>query len=73
MFEQTLGKWGNNLISLIPRLFATKTHTKEETELHEIEQKRRNKYTLEELLEGMSTDNFHCEVETGDSVGNESW
>ncbi len=73
MFDKTIAKWWQNLPSFIPRLFQTKVHTKEETQFKEIAQTRRNKYTLDELLEGMSSDNFHGEVETGDSVGNESW
>jgi len=34
---------------------------------------KRKKYTLDELLEGMTLDNFHPEFETGNAVGNEDW
>jgi antitoxin MazE len=34
---------------------------------------KRKKYSLDELLEGMTPDNFNSEIDTGDSVGNEVW
>jgi antitoxin MazE len=34
---------------------------------------KRKKYTLDELLEGMTPDKFHPEFETGNAVGNEDW
>jgi antitoxin MazE len=34
---------------------------------------RRKKYTLDELLDGMTSDNLHAEVSAGVSVGNEAW
>ncbi|WP_228054673.1 AbrB/MazE/SpoVT family DNA-binding domain-containing protein [Gloeocapsopsis crepidinum] len=36
-------------------------------------QLQRKKYTLEELLEGMTPDNFHSETDIETPVGNEVW
>ena len=35
--------------------------------------KKRKKYTLDELLEGMTPDKFHSEIDTEIAVGNEIW
>ncbi|MBD2568786.1 AbrB/MazE/SpoVT family DNA-binding domain-containing protein [Anabaena sp. WFMT] len=34
---------------------------------------KRKKYTLDELLLGMTPDKFHPEFETGNAVGSEDW
>jgi antitoxin MazE len=34
---------------------------------------KRKKYTLDELLSGMTPEKFHPEFETGNVVGNEDW
>ena len=81
MLEQNITKWGDTLVVKIPISLAMKTNLKEgsnvEIDIIEgniiIKPKIRNKYTLEFLLEGMTADNFHREIETGGSVGNEIW
>ncbi|HBL12583.1 MAG TPA: AbrB/MazE/SpoVT family DNA-binding domain-containing protein [Cyanobacteria bacterium UBA11162] len=81
MFEQTIAKWGNSLAIRIPSTLIKKLNLKEgisvEIDSFEgniiIKPKRRNKYTLDELLEGMTANHFHGEIETGEPVGNEIW
>ena len=74
-------KWGNSLALRIPRPFA------EESNLHEdsavditvrngklvVVPIREPQFTLEELVEQITLQNRHVEVETGEPVGNEVW
>lgn len=74
-------KWGNSLALRIPRPFA------EESNLHEdsaVDITVRNgelvvvpilepAISLEELVERITPQNRHAEIETGGSVGNEIW
>ena len=74
-------KWGNSLALRIPRPFA------EESNLHEdsaVDVSVRNgklvvvpiaepQFTLEELVEQITPENRHDEVEVGGPVGNEVW
>ncbi|MHC5728321.1 MAG: AbrB/MazE/SpoVT family DNA-binding domain-containing protein [Nostoc sp.] len=74
-------KWGNSLAIRIPRAVAEQVHVTEGTDITfsvsgdsiVITPRKRKKYTLDELLEGMTPDNFHSEFETGNAVGNEDW
>jgi antitoxin MazE len=36
-------------------------------------QKRRRRYTIEELVDGITDDNIHEEIDFGPPVGNEFW
>ena len=74
-------KWGNSLALRIPRPFA------EESNLHEdsaVDITVRNGklvvvpilesvISLEDLVERITPQNRHAEIETGESVGNEVW
>ncbi|MBU0478089.1 AbrB/MazE/SpoVT family DNA-binding domain-containing protein [bacterium] len=74
-------KWGNSLALRIPRVFAIDTHLKQGTivDLTTIDGKLivkpadERKYTLEFLLKGVSKNNLHSEIDTGHSVGLETW
>ncbi|MBN3946882.1 MAG: AbrB/MazE/SpoVT family DNA-binding domain-containing protein [Nostoc sp.] len=74
-----VAKWGNSLAIRIPRAVAEQVHVTEGTDIIFtvsgdsiiITPRKRKKYTLDELLEGMTPDNFHSEFETGNAVGNE--
>jgi antitoxin MazE len=76
-----VAKWGNSLAIRIPRAVAEQVHITEGTDINftvsgnsiVITPLKRKKYTLDELLEGMTADNFHSEFETGNAVGNEDW
>jgi antitoxin MazE len=76
-----VAKWGNSLAIRIPRTVAEQAHVTEGMDITftvsgnsiVITPLKRKKYTLDELLEGMTPDNFHPEFETGNAVGNEDW
>jgi antitoxin MazE len=76
-----VAKWGNSLAIRIPRMVAEQVDVTEGTEITftvsgnsiVITPKKRKKYTLDELLEGMTPEKFHPEFETGNAVGNEDW
>jgi antitoxin MazE len=76
-----LRKWGNSLAIRIPQPFA------EEANLHEdsvvdlsvrsgklvITAEMKAELTLDALVERITPENRHEEIETGDAVGNEIW
>lgn len=74
-------KWGNSLALRIPRSFANESNIEQGSivNLAVVEGKlivepiSKTKYTLAQLLEGVSRKNIHREVDTGDSVGKEIW
>jgi antitoxin MazE len=81
MKTQVVAKWGNSLGIRIPIQIAKQVNLKEGTGVIftvlegslVIKPERRKKYTLDELLEGMTPENVHEEVEMGKPVGNEIW
>ncbi|MDJ0719008.1 MAG: AbrB/MazE/SpoVT family DNA-binding domain-containing protein [Prochloraceae cyanobacterium] len=77
-----IGKWGNSLGVRIPKDIAEALSLAEETEVKLIPEgdrliiepvKRRKKYTLEKLLEGMTEENVHGEIDWGKPQGQEWW
>jgi len=76
-----MAKWGNSLAIRISKSIAEQACISEGTELDltvengaiVVKPRKRKKYTLDELLEGMTPDNFHKETETGYVLGNEYW
>ncbi|WP_414527997.1 AbrB/MazE/SpoVT family DNA-binding domain-containing protein [Nodularia chucula] len=78
---RVVAKWGNSLAIRIPRSVAEQAQVTEGTSINftvegssiVITPQKRKKYTLDELLEGMTPENFHPEMETGNIVGNEDW
>lgn len=76
-----ISRWGNSLALRLPRKLAA-SHNLEDGSIVEIiedsgELKLRpvkgRKYGLNDLLTGITAENRHEEVETGSSVGKESW
>lgn len=76
-------KWGNSIALRIPKAFAKHMNLQED-ELVEItlveggllikpKTRRRSKYTLEELLEGITHENIHGEIDMGPPQGKEVW
>lgn len=77
-----ISKWGNSLAVRIPKSIAEQLQLSEGSSISiDIVEKniiikptsKRKKYTLEELLEGMTPEHFHPEIDTGLPVGNEQW
>ncbi len=74
-------KWGNSLALRIPKPFAEDAAVKEGTvvDLSISEGKlvaapvRRKKLSLKQLLARVNKTNLHGEVDSGQSVGRESW
>jgi antitoxin MazE len=74
-------RWGNSLAVRIPRSFAEQVGLEEnapiDLSLAEgkllIEPVTEAGFTLDRLLEGVTDENLHREVETGPAVGREAW
>jgi len=73
-------KWGNSLALRIPKAYAAaaRLQVNSVVELSMDGEKLvltplRPKYTLEELLEGITEDNIHPEWDIGPAMGNEAW
>lgn len=77
----TIRKWGNSLGLRIPKAVAVDVDVREGTAVDlKIEQGRlvlapvrRVQLSLEELLEEVTPENLHGEVDTGPAVGREVW
>ncbi len=74
-------KWGNSLAVRIPSAFAKEAHVAFGTPVDlsiddgkiVINPHLETEYRLEDLLDGVTKQNSHAEVETGDTVGREVW
>ena len=74
-------KWGNSLALRIPKALAEEVHVRQNTQVEislvdgkiVVEPVKTPDWTLEDLLEGITEENLHLEVETGPSVGKEVW
>ena len=78
--KTTIQKWGNSLAVRIPRPFAEEIHLEENTTVDLTIRSGKHviapaepKITLESLVELITDENRHEEVETGRRVGNEIW
>lgn len=74
-------KWGNSLALRIPKAFAIDAQLENnsvvEVSLVEgrivVKPVSPKHWSLEQLLSGVTSDNIHQEIDTGDVVGNEVW
>ena len=78
--QTQVGKWGNSLAVRIPGAFAKDLDLHEGLELDVslvegalVLRPRRGRYTLAELLAGITKENVHGETDWGPAVGRESW
>lgn len=79
--QSRVQKWGNSLALRIPKSFATQIGLTDETpvEISLIEGKlviaplSLPRYSLEDLLADITTENLHHEQNTGVAEGNEVW
>lgn len=77
----TVTKWGNSLAVRIPQNLAKEIHVSEGSEVNigvvdgtlVVKPRSRKRYSLDELVEGITPENLHAEVDTGVAVGNEVW
>ena len=74
-------KWGNSLAVRIPKSLALESQLGQNTLVEmSLEAGKivlvpvvQSEVTLEQLLEGVTPDNLHGEIKTGDSIGQEIW
>lgn len=77
----TVAKWGNSLAVRIPQNLAKEIHLAEGVEIDlvvvdgylVIKPRRRKRYSLDELIKGITPENLHGEIGSGIAVGNELW
>ena len=77
----TVAKWGNSLAVRIPQNLAKEIHLAEGVEIDlvvvdgylVIKPRRRKRYSLDELIKGITPENLHGEIGSGIAVGNEVW
>lgn len=72
-------KWGNSLALRIPKAYAQKIGLEQDTPVKiSVEGSRliiepTPRFTLEDLLAGVTPENIHEETDTGPAVGKEVW
>ena len=80
--ETNIQKWGNSLGVRLPKSIAINQSLKAGSRVLVTETttgiaievvKKPRKYTLTELLKGITKDTIHKETDWGDHVGNEIW
>ena len=79
--QTKIQKWGNSLALRIPKAFAQEAHVAYGTLVDLsvddgkiiIDPNTEKEYQLDDLLKGVTTQNRHREMETGDAVGREVW
>lgn len=79
--EARVQKWGHSLALRIPSAFAKKSKIQSgsRVDLSEVKGKlvitplETEEPTLDMLLAGVTDENLHHEVSTGEAVGNETW
>ncbi len=77
----TVQKWGNSLAVRIPRAFAVNANIKKGAKVNMslsegkiiLTPLQEREYTLEELLSGVTQENIHREISTGEARGEEIW
>jgi antitoxin MazE len=77
----TIAKWGNSLAVRIPKHLAKEINLAEGSQVQfvlidgklTIEPITRRRYSLEELVEAITPENLHNEIDSGIAVGNEVW
>ena len=77
----TVAKWGNSLAVRIPQNLAKEIHLAEGTEIDlgvvdgtlVLKPRSRKLYSLDELINGITPENLHAEIDSGIAAGNEVW
>ena len=77
----TVAKWGNSLAVRIPQNLAKEIQLAEGAEIDisvvdgtlVIKPRSRKRYSLDELIQGITPENLHAEIDSGIAVGNEVW
>ena len=77
----TITRWGNSLAIRIPQNLAKELQISEGLEVDlgvidgslVVKPRKRKQHSLDELLEGITPENLHGEVDFGESMGHEVW
>ncbi|MDX2216343.1 MAG: AbrB/MazE/SpoVT family DNA-binding domain-containing protein [Oculatellaceae cyanobacterium bins.114] len=77
----TIAKWGNSLAIRIPQALAKEIQLVEGVEVDLVvvdgnllvKPKIRKRYSLDELVQGITPNNRHAEIDSNTAVGNEVW
>ncbi|MBD2465014.1 AbrB/MazE/SpoVT family DNA-binding domain-containing protein [Oscillatoria sp. FACHB-1407] len=77
----TIAKWGNSLAIRIPQALAKEIQLAEGVEVDLVvvdgnllvKPKSHKRYSLDELVQGITPDNCHAEIDSSTAVGNEVW
>jgi antitoxin MazE len=80
MANASVQKWGNSLAVRIPKPLAEQVGVAEGTEVDVVARQgqiiirpAKPRYSLDELLSGITPHNRHAETDFGPPTGNESW
>jgi antitoxin MazE len=76
-----VAKWGNSLAIRIPQNLAKEIHLAEGAEIDlgivdgnlVVKPRTRKRYSLDELVNAITPENLHDEIDSGVAVGNEFW
>jgi antitoxin MazE len=76
-----VAKWGNSLAIRIPQNLAKEIHLAEGSEIDlgivdgslVVKPRIRKRYSLDELVNAITPENLHSEIDSGAAVGNEFW
>lgn len=76
-----IAKWGNSLAVRIPQDLAKEMNLTEGSKVElvlvdgnlVIKPKTRRQYSLEELIQAITPENLHGEIDSGTAMGNEVW
>jgi antitoxin MazE len=77
----TVAKWGNSLAVRIPQNLAKEIQLAEGAEIDlavvdgtlVMKPRSRKRYSLDELIKGITPENLHAEIDSGIAIGNEVW
>jgi antitoxin MazE len=77
----TVAKWGNSLAVRIPQNLAKEIQVAEGSEIDlgvvngtlVMKPRSRKRYSLDDLIEGITPENLHTEIDGGIAVGHEVW
>lgn len=77
--KATVRKWGNSLAVRIPKAILEELSIGEKTEMEMVTRdgllilEPKHRYQLKEMLNGITDENLHGEVDTGTRTGIEEW
>ena len=81
IMKSTIKKWGNSFAIRIPKSILDDMQLGDNSEVEisisdgiiKLKPVKKREYSLEELMEGVTQENLHLEVDTGSPKGNETW